>query len=136
MILPWWIYLVISLICIGIGALILQNCYLYDFWGVPLVVIGAIALICALVFKPICWSEGVNQKFAVEAVYEELMIGYDEMLEMDNSNYAKRDYIRKAQCFNTGFKKYEMWNNNFWTGDFINDDIYEGCELIDLGAFR
>lgn len=136
MILPWWSYLVVGLGCIGLGALILHNCYRYDFWGIPFLMIGFLLTICVLVLKPIYWPGGVNQKFTVESTYEELMIGYDEMLEIDNSNYAKRDYIRKAQYFNTGYKKHEIWNSNFWIGDFINDDVYENCEMIDLEAFK
>lgn len=135
MIMPWQGYVVIGFILFIIGILIIKEPYDYTEWGIAPFFIGLCLIVGAFIFKGCYFIEGINDKILAEDTYYQLMIDYDAMLELDEVHYVRRDYIKEVQQFNTSIQKYEMWNNNFWVGDFINDDIYENCKKIDLGAF-
>jgi hypothetical protein len=135
MIIPWWIYVVIGFILFMIGILILKESYTYGEIGIAPFFVGLFLIVGAFIFKGCYYTEGIDEKILAEDTYHRFMIDYDEMLELDEEHYVRRDYIREVQQFNTSIQKYEVWNNNFWVGDFINDDIYKNCKKIDLGAF-
>ena len=136
MIIPWWGYVVVGFILFIAGILILKESYAYGEIGMVPLFIGLFLVVGAFVFKACYFREGINDKILAEDTYYRLTIDYDAMLELNEDHYVRRDYIREVQQFNTSIQTYEIWNNNFWTGDFINDDIYENCKKIDLGAFE